>query len=236
MTQKLLLLTSMLAGCLLLSSACDPNDDVGPSTSQMLTVQEVEFAEPCDTTPRIPKKLLRGDREFDGGPFITTVIWFTIGADGRSLTRHIYFRAEETKGDYTTVEDSWVDERIELKLPKNMCIQGFAGPHYSVFAFRGKDAGAQIFGPLGDVKEILRSTLQALGIVPDKTIDEIVDGMSDGNPDTETPKPVMGGPVEGMELVGDTGGPDVSDDDDPKDDTHIKSIKFGKILLYLRPC
>lgn len=39
------------------------------------------------------------------------------------------------------------------------------------------------------------------------------------------------GPVRLFSIVGDTGGPDISTDDDPKDDTRIVGIKFKPIKI-----
>ena len=42
------------------------------------------------------------------------------------------------------------------------------------------------------------------------------------------------GPVRVFAIVGDTGGPDISNDNDPKDDTRINSIVFKKLRIRLQ--
>ena len=42
------------------------------------------------------------------------------------------------------------------------------------------------------------------------------------------------GPVQLFAIVGDTGGPDISTDENPKDDTRIDGIRFRPIQIRLR--
>jgi hypothetical protein len=55
-----------------------------------------------------------------------------------------------------------------------------------------------------------------------------------GNPNLTTVPPVTGGLVRAFEIVGDTGGPDISNDDDCSDDTRMRVV-FNPIRLRLAP-
>jgi hypothetical protein len=45
--------------------------------------------------------------------------------------------------------------------------------------------------------------------------------------------PSTPGPVAVFAIVGDTGGPDISTDDNPKDDTRIERIEFARVRLNM---
>lgn len=219
---------------LLLVAFSDPHSV--HNTTETLREFEAELQDPRDCTVRIPQNLIRGDREFDGGPLVTFMGCAQIGEDRRSLSMHLYMRAEETKGDHTTVEENWTIEGIRLQLPEGMCIARLLDPACSFMQFRAKDAGFQILGPTGDVKPLIAAGLNLAGL-PEDGIERLLDELGDGAPDTETREFDGTGLLAGIEMVVDTGGDDVSDDDNEHDDMHIKCLEFNpSVRVALEPC
>ena len=62
-------------------------------------------------------------------------------------------------------------------------------------------------------------------------------GVPAGRPRESSERIVLGGnnggPVRIFAIVGDTGGPDISNDENGKDDTRINSIMFKKLRISL---
>jgi microsomal dipeptidase-like Zn-dependent dipeptidase len=146
-----------------------------------------------------PTTRTRGDAEFGGGPLINARVTIQIVNDGRAVDATIYFKAEETKGDSSTVEQTWTRRLYDA--PANARITHItSATTSSVVNYRGPNAGSE-FG-----------------------------GCNDGQ--IVTP-PVTGNLIRAIQIIGDTGGRDISSDNDCRCDTQIRSIEFNPINLTL---
>ncbi|MCC5626048.1 hypothetical protein [Nostoc sp. CHAB 5715] len=189
-----------------------------------------------------PSKLLRGDREFDGhGPAVKSNVRLRIGDRGQSLYADIYIHAKETKSDWSETEGKWT--RKVWQAPKGKRITKIVSDNFSETSFISKKAGSQFLGPGADFKKFAGAILDALTIITGMSGVEILglaragiaavpDGgnhihivTASGDDRTEL--------VKLFAIVGDTGGPDISDDNNPKDDTRIVAIEFNPVRVEL---
>lgn len=222
----------------------------------------------------VPKTLLGGDREFDGnGPNITTTVNVRISDDGRKLLATVYFKAKETKADWSETKGEW--ERTVYTAPQGRkikrilgavqdneliesptCIGARAGKCIaSSTTFKSKRAGFQFLMPgedwsvlidavadlvdkiikaeqqMNDRDQPTREEQQALDIVGD--IKDYTAGIHWQQNYVHTVGSDTGGPVRLMAIVGDTGGPDISTDNDGRDDTRIEAVMFKKVRIEL---
>jgi len=146
-----------------------------------------------------PTTRTRGDADFGGGPLINARVTIQIVNDGRAVDAIIYFKAEETKGDWSTVEETWTRRLYDA--PANARITHItSATTSSVVNYRGPNAGSE-FG-----------------------------GCNDGQ--IVTP-PVTGNLIRAIQIIGDTGGSDISSDNDCSCDTQIRRIEFNPINLTL---
>ncbi|HMN91105.1 MAG TPA: membrane dipeptidase, partial [Saprospiraceae bacterium] len=146
-----------------------------------------------------PNTRTRGDAEFGGGPLINAHVTIQIVNDGRSVDATIYFKAEETKGDWSTVEQTWTRRLYDA--PDNARITHITSEiTSSVVNYRGPNAGSE-FGACKDGQIV-------------------------------TP-PVTGNLIRAIQIIGDTGGSDISSDNDCSCDTQIRGIEFNPINLTL---
>jgi hypothetical protein len=201
----------------------------------------------------VPTRLTRGDREFDGAPLILCETTLKVTEAGRSITAEVHFKAEETKGDHTTVDETF-NVRV-FQAPAGKTIEKIDGPTYSKVSFRGQAAGFQIIGPLpGWTKTINELKTWADRVLDEikrqnngqeseesrvardviRVIAELVSKLPSLSNFTEVRAPDNGGPVRQFRIVGDTGGADVSHDRRGADDTRIKSVKFNPINVVYR--
>lgn len=189
-----------------------------------------------------PSRLLRGDREFDGhGPAVKSNVRLRIGDGGQSLYADIYIHAKETKRDWSETEGRWT--RKVWQAPRGQRITKIVSDNFSETSFISKAAGFEILGSGADFKKFAGSILDALTIitgnsaevilglartgvaaVPDGT-DHIHIVTASGDDRTEL--------VKLFAIVGDTGGADISDDDNPKNDTRIVAIEFNPVRVEL---
>lgn len=212
------------------------------------------------TTPLVPNDLLEGDREFDGhGPIVDCGVEVRVSADQRSLSAHVTFQATETEPDHSTVRGEW--DRVIYTAPAGERIVAFEGPSSgsglsrSDVSFLSEPAGFQILAPgedfrdfallLADIVKRLVETFgggAGLGSADVERAEQIAEAVRrgvgaldfEGNR-VELKEPSNGGPVALFAIVGDTGGDDISDDDDPKDDTRIQAIAFRPLRVTLAP-
>ncbi|NES97811.1 MAG: hypothetical protein F6K32_21890 [Desertifilum sp. SIO1I2] len=203
-----------------------------------------QLVRPNDITePLVPTKVLRGDREFNGnGPDITARLKLVVSPEGRHAIAKIYFLAFETKPDWSTTEATW--ERVVYTAPPGRRILALASPASSEVRFISPSAGFQILFPgedLADVTELIKKVsaniTAVLQFVPkagdiakgiDASLSAFLQGLKvvgySGN--TVSTVVSLDGPVLFFAIVGDTGGNDISDDLDPKDDTRIVGIRM----------
>ncbi len=165
----------------------------------------VQFV-PVTIGPYCPKKLMGGDREFDGhGPEIWAWIKLKI-VDKKHIDAELYMHARETVSDWSETEGTWT-KRI-YTAPRGYEITQINSGRYSEVHYISKP-GVNAFSPAG----IIQAAGGAKGIdVPFKD-----DGL-----------------VTRWNIAGDTGGPDISDDDNPHDDTQV-AVQLNPVKLKLKP-
>ena len=148
---------------------------------------------PVTIGPYCPKKLMGGDREFGGhGPEIWAWINLKI-IDKKYIDAELYMHARETASDWSETEGTWT-KRIYTAPPGTEIAEIITGKHSEVHYI--SRPGVSSFTPLG----------LAVAIGGQKGVD--VPFKDDGL-------------VSRWNIVGDTGGNDISDDDNPNDDTQV---------------
>ena len=162
---------------------------------------------PRAITDLCPTNLTTGDREFAGGPLFNISARLELAEDGRKLVAVINFRAEETKGDRTTVTGSFTREVLDmgsgLKIVSFGPATGTGELVSNVRDFRGGNAGSE-FGA-----------------------DNF--GCNEGVVDTP---PVTGNLIRSIQVVGDSGANDVAaPGGDCRCDAKIKRILFNRISI-----
>lgn len=217
-------------------------------TSAQIELTDIE-------TPLVPTRLVRGDREFGGnGPNVLSRVRLEVSRDRRSIVAKIYFKASETKSDWSTTEANW--SRTVFRAPGGKRIDRILGRTSSEVRFTSRSAGFQILGPGDDFKsfvkeleKIVNAVLDAERALSDRSSDtrEVRDarrvlsqvesataGLNFQGNHVHTVHPRVDGPVNLFAIVGDTGGDDISKDSNPKDDTRIQAIKFNPIRVQYR--
>ncbi|KYC38728.1 hypothetical protein WA1_36790 [Scytonema hofmannii PCC 7110] len=190
-----------------------------------------------------PSRVLGGDREFDGhGPAVKSNVRLRIGDGGQSLYADIYLHAKETQSDWSETEGRWT--RKVWQAPRGRRITRIVSDKLSETSFISKAAGFQILGPGADFKEFAGRILDALMARSGRSEREVLDiigrGLAvvpDGGNYVHIVKPSGDERTELVKLfaiVGDTGGPDISDDDNPKDDTRVVAIEFNPVRIELQ--
>jgi hypothetical protein len=155
--------------------------------------------------PYAPKKLMGGDREFDGhGPEIWAWVKLKI-VDKKYIDAEIYMHARETVSDWSETEGTWT-KRI-YTAPAGYEILDIMSGKYSEVHYVSKP-GMKPFTPAG----LTEAIGGARGVdVPFKD-----DGL-----------------VTRWNIVGDTGGTDISEDDNPKDDTQV-TVQLNPLKVRLK--
>lgn len=203
-----------------------------------------ELVHPVDITdPLVPTAVLKGDREFGGhGPDITTRLKLAVSPEGRHVVARIYFLAFETASNWSTTEATW--EKIVYTAPPGRRILALASPASSEVRFTSPSAGFQVLFPgedLGDATELIEKVSEnivaVLRFVPKAgdiaegvhvSLSAFLQGLKAVGYAGNTVMTVVptDGPVLFFAIVGDTGGDDISGDDNPKDDTRIVGIRI----------
>lgn len=160
---------------------------------------------PTTVGPYCPKKLLGGDREFDGhGPEIWS--WITLSIINKNtIVADVYMHARETQSDWSETEGTW--RKVLYTAPPGYDIVEIVSGKHSEVHYISKP-GMPSFTPRGLLNEIGG---QKGNDVPFKD-----DGL-----------------VTRWNIVGDTSGPDISDDDNCNDDTQV-AIQLNPMLIKLR--
>jgi hypothetical protein len=198
----------------------------------------------------VPQEHMGGDREFDGhGPMITAEVKLSVTADGRSILANIYMHAKETQADWSETRGSWVKEVYRVETGKK--IVSIVDTASSTVTFKSSPAGFQLLAPTQDFVSVLRdlqkvnnalmmfaapgapqphtAAEQQMKLISDKVLAKTGFLNTQGNK-VHLRAPATG-PVRLFAIVGDTGGPDISTDNDPKDDTRIVGIKMKQIKI-----
>lgn len=204
------------------------------------------------TQPLVPSRVVGGDREFGGnGPDIQVRTTLEIGDAGSKLYANVWFNAKETKPDWSETDETF---RVPVyTAPAGMRITRILDAPSSSVSFRSQPAGMQILAPASDwaqvvewvaevVEMILAQTGNEIEIpeeLPCDTVDACADALKAGILRLEQDNLVEvrapeAGPVAAFMVVGDTGGPDISDDKNPKDDTRIAGIAFKEVQVDLQ--
>ena len=191
-----------------------------------------------------PKRLIRGDREFDGhGPKIKCGVTIRISPDRMSLLADINFMAEETTPDHSYTKGLWAQTVYkapygttigEIVSDKSSYTQFISPPGGFQFLVPGEDVARALYTFL-DYTDIKSAVLKAFGYGPEEksALSALVKGTIDnGNTVVRVPA-VEGALVKFFHIVGDTGGPDISDDDNCHDDTRIVKIEFFPAKIKL---
>ena len=144
-----------------------------------------------------PYNLVRGDREFGGGPLITSQA--NLYAYGNALWAWVTFRAEETKADRSTVSLSTSGQWVYIRSIDCSSIARINTSTFSYTQYRGGNAGGE-FG-----------------------------GCHDGH--IENHRPTTGTLVDWFQIIGDTGGDDISSDSNCDCDAKIENILFRPISV-----
>lgn len=189
-----------------------------------------------------PNNLTRGDREFDGnGPRIKTEVRLRVGNNGTALYADITFWAQETKHDWSTAEGRWT--RKVYDAPYGKTIRRIVSDQASRTQFLSPPAGAQFSFPGHDVANAVNGFLDGLGGGIAKTVfalhgipsqdlsafSKLITAYSNhGNTAVRVPA-TEGTLVRFFTIVGDTGGDDISHDDNCNDDTRIVKIEFAPV-------
>lgn len=190
------------------------------------------------TTALVPTAVLQGDREFNGnGPDVRSSVTLRIADDRRSIYADVYFHAKETTHDWSETEARW-SRKVWQACPGQRVL-GIRSPVTSEVAFRSVKGGFQIFGPGADFKELAGTVIDILdeyveGDREHEILDRIREGTAiipDGGNHVHVKEPEGDGPVRAFFIVGDTGGDDISDDDNGKDDTRIATIAFKPVRV-----
>lgn len=191
-----------------------------------------------------PSRLTRGDREFDGhGPRIKSEVKLRISPSGTQLIADISFWAQETQHDWSTTEGNWskvvydapygkkITEIISDKASRTQLISPPGGFQFLV---PGTDVARVLYAFL-DATDIKSAVMAAHGAKPEEksVLSALVKGTIDnGNTVVRVPA-VEGTLVKFFHIVGDTGGNDVSDDDNCNDDTRIVKIEFFPVKIKM---
>lgn len=210
-----------------------------PGASTVTTIKLEDIVEPL-----CPSRLIRGDREFDGhGPKIKCGVVLRISPDKTTLLADINFFAEETTADWSYTKGNWT--RTVFKAPAGKRISEIVSDKSSYTQFISPPGGFQFLVPGADVAKVLYTfldytdiksgVLKAFGYGPEEksALSALVKGTIDnGNTVVQVPS-VDGSLVKFFHIVGDTGGPDISDDNNCNDDTRIARIEFFPVQVKL---
>jgi len=194
-----------------------------------------------------PRILLRGDREFDGnGPRVKCEVKLRIGPDSTTLWADIYFWAQETVHDWSTTEGNWSKKVFDA--PYGEKIVRIKSSTASRTTFISPPAGFQFLFPGEDVNKAMKTffdgstiasaVLAAHGFPSPATatksaIGSLISVYSAGNTVVKVPA-TEGELVKFFHIVGDTGGEDISKDNNCNDDTRIVKIEFFPVQVDVR--
>ena len=210
-----------------------------PASSSVTTIKLEDITEAL-----CPQKVISGDREFDGhGPRVQSTVRLRISPDKTSLIADLNLLAKETTADWSNTRGDW--SRTVYKAPSGKKISAIVSDKVSTTKFISPPGGFQFLVPGADVAKALYTfldytdiksgVLKAFGYGPNEksALSALVKGTIDnGNTVVQVPS-VDGALVKFFHIVGDTGGPDISDDNNCNDDTRIVKIEFFPAKIKL---
>jgi hypothetical protein len=192
-----------------------------------------------------PKLLVKGDREFGGnGPRVKCEVKIFIGTDSASIWAQIWFWAQETVHDFSTTEGSWTKKIYDA--PYGEQLVKIKSERASRVQFISPAAGFQFLFPGADVRSAMRklfdgsliadAVLAAHGLppvaaAPSAAVNRLIDVTSEGGNTVVRVPANEGTLVKFFHIVGDTGGDDISTDDNCNDDTRIVKIEFFPVIV-----
>lgn len=191
-----------------------------------------------------PNRLERGDREFGGhGPKVKSEVKLRLANNGTEIWADITFSAVETVQDFSTTSGKWSKKVFDVPYGKK--IASINSDMASRTSFVSPPAGGQFLVPGSDVAGTLNSlfeggmiskgVLTAFGVptpgqMESAIVAKLISTYTSGNTVIKIP-PTEGAMVKYFHIVGDTGGDDISDDDNCNDDTRIVKIEFFPIMV-----
>ncbi len=193
-----------------------------------------------------PSQLLGGDREFDGhGPDVTCSVSLKLTDGNRSITAEISLTAKETVHDWSETRGFW--KQKVYTAPSGKKIKRIVSDVFCQTNFISGAAGFQLLFPGADVAVALDQIFKAInvpqvknllvqyGINPDdaEQIKDLIKSLINSGNTVYQLTPTEGLAVKTFQIVGDTGGPDISDDNNCNDDTRIVRIDFNPCVVVL---
>ncbi len=208
-------------------------------TTQQITLEDI-------TEWLCPQGNPKGDREFGGhGPRVKCEVKLQISASGHSLQANITFWAQETEPDFSTATGEWTVKVYDAPYGKRITriisdkasrTQFVSPPAGGQFVFPGADVASAVNvfleGTGGDISKAIfylhglpANDINGLGRLITRSIDN-------GNTVVRVPA-TEGTLVRFFYIVGDTGGNDISDDNNCNDDTRIVKIEFAPVSVEM---
>ncbi len=207
MKKLFLFITILFIGNEFLNAQTTPkkiNTVVRPTNKFYVKLDSAIRFVPPTVGPFCPNKLMGGDRDFGGhGPEIWAWIKLEIRG-GNELLATVYMHARETQSDWSETEGTWA--KVLYTAPAGYTIGQIASGKYSEVHYISSPATSS-FSPAGLV--------QAIGTTRGTEVPFKDDGL-----------------VTRWNIVGDTGGGDISDDNDCHDDTQV-AIQLNPVKLML---
>jgi len=215
--------------------------DVKPMVAELQTTIQLE-----DITEWLcPNKLLRGDREFGGhGPKVKSEVKIRLAANGKEIWADVTLWAQETVSDFSTTEGKWSKKVYDA--PYGKTILKITSDMASRTEFISPPAGAQFIVPGADVAVVLKTffdgqkianaVLAAHGVPANITTDaasKLISSYLKGNTVIKVAA-LDGTLVKFFHIVGDTGGDDISNDDNCNDDTRVEKIEFFPVKVVFK--
>lgn len=192
------------------------------------------------------KSLDRGDREFDGhGPRIRSEVKIRVANNGTEIWADISFSAVETVQDWSTTSGKW--SRKVFDVPYGKKITSILSDAASRTTVVSPPGGAQFLFPGADVQQTLDKIFEGgmiakavfaahgiptPGMMESSMVTKLASTYMSGNTVMKV-SPTEGTLVNYFHLVGDTGGDDISDDDNCNDDTRIVKIEFFPVTVMM---
>jgi hypothetical protein len=241
---KILSVLFFISGSILAQNqVLSPKKQVIKSTGTLAPKPEKIILEDIDEW-LCPNRLERGDREFGGnGPKVKSEVKLRLANNGTEIWADITFSAAETKQDWSTTSGRWSKKVFEAPYGKK--ITKIVSDQASRTSFVSPAAGGQFLVPGSDVAGTLntlfeggmisKGVLAAFGIptpgqMESSIVAKLISTYMSGNTVIKIP-PTEGAMVKYFHIVGDTGGDDISHDDNCNDDTRIVKIEFFPVTV-----
>lgn len=188
-----------------------------------------------------PTRVERGDREFGGhGPRIKCEVKIRLENNGTEIWADISFWAQETVPDNSTTTGQWSKKVYDAPYDKK--ITKIVSAQASRTAFLSPPAGSQILVPGSDMNAGMNTIFEGITIPNEVRIAhgipalqeayKLIGSYNKGNTVMVMPA-TEGTLVKFFHIVGDTGGDDISNDDNCNDDTRIEKIEFFPVRVLM---